>query len=182
MASSQQKAIQAEVVAIRGLLHQTAEAIVQIGLRLQMVRNLLGPHDFQDWLADEFEWSQPTASRYMRVAKLFADLGCIKQFQRSALYLLAQQQMSHSVREAAIARAHAGERITKSSVEQILGGGNHQAARDCGPYADIGRPLTEKLHGYLARITKNAADESIDEIADVLIRMGSELKQQKGLT
>jgi hypothetical protein len=172
LAACHRKAIKEEVVAIRGLLRQTAEAIVQIGLRLRMVRELLGANRFQVWLAAEFGRSQPTASRYMRVAAMFAELPCIKQFQPSAMYLLAQKRVGDSVRAMDLAQAQAGEVVTKLSVEQILAVGKRQASNGC-------RPLADKVHDYLARITREMDDENINELAEILTQIASELRRRR---
>lgn len=171
LAACHRKAIEAEVVAIRGLLRQTAESIVQIGLRLQIVHDLLGRHHFQEWLEVEFGWSQSTASRYMRVAAQFAELSCIKQFQPSALYLLAQKRFSEPVRNAAISLAEAGQIVTRTVVEQLL--------RDNGRSTIHGkRPLSDNVRNYLVRITENAEPDFIDELAEMLLQMVRELRQR----
>ncbi|WP_339912056.1 DUF3102 domain-containing protein [Symmachiella dynata] len=171
LAACHRKAIKEEVLAIRSLLRQTAEAIVQIGLRLRMVRDLLGANRFQEWLAVEFGWSQPTASRYMRVAAMFADLPCIRQFQPSALYLLAQKRVGDSVRAKAIAQAQAGEFVTVLKVEQILSLGKRKSSNGR-------RPLTAKVHDYLARITREVNGDHANEVADILTQMAHELRRK----
>jgi hypothetical protein len=93
---------------------------VQIGLRLQFVRDRLGREHFQPWLKAEFHWSQSTASNYMRAAKAFAHLDCLVRFQPTALFVLARRRVPVVAREEAIRLARGGVRVTRSIAFEIL--------------------------------------------------------------
>lgn len=113
IAASIRGKLESETQAIRQLLVETATNVIQIGLRLKFVRDAIGREHFQAWLAAEFDWSQPTASRYMRVAGAFGHEDCVNRFQPSALYALAKRSVPERARVEALRRARAGEFITQ---------------------------------------------------------------------
>ena len=45
----------------------TAASIVQIGQYLSEVKARIGHGHFLEWIAREFDWSEPSAQRFMRV-------------------------------------------------------------------------------------------------------------------
>lgn len=132
---------------IRGMLERNAENVVSIGRHLWAVHDLLGPEPFQAWIQAEFRWSQSVASNYMRVAKRFGDLECLKQFQPSALYALARRDVEPKTVKKAIKAAEAGELITAKRAKQMIAEaaakpkGNGKAGRDveAGPNGQGGR-------------------------------------------
>jgi hypothetical protein len=105
---------------IHHLVGQFAENVLQIGLHLIHVRMMVGRTHFQTWLRAEFQWSQATASNFMRVAKVFQDCDCLRFFQPSALYILAGGQVTSAAREEALDVARNGEMITKCRATEIL--------------------------------------------------------------
>jgi hypothetical protein len=129
VATSLRKSVQDETAAIRRLLVNTANNIVQIGLRLKFVRNCLGRHAFQGWLKAEFQWSQPVASNFMRAAEVFSNVDCLDHLQPSALYVLARRKAPEAARAEALERARRGETITKSIAETIVCRHNGTLAR-----------------------------------------------------
>lgn len=130
--ASKWRQAQQEADAIRGLLEKTAMNIVQIGLRLRLVRSAIGRYHFQDWLRNEFQWSQSVASNYMRAAETFCGVDCLSNFQPSALYVLARRKVSSKALDDAIERARDGEVITKQRAEAIvqMHSREHRAACD----------------------------------------------------
>lgn len=120
-----------EAEAIRRLLEKTAMNIVQIGLRLRLVHDVLGREHFQQWLRQEFQWNQSVASNYMRAAERFSELDCLSHFQPSALYVLARRKAPEAARLEAIDRARSGELITKSQAERLVQ--KHSSAAPAGP-------------------------------------------------
>lgn len=117
---SLRKAVREQAAAIQALLAKTAISVVQIGLRLQFVRDRLGRERFGPWVKAEFAWSQPTASNYMRAAKTFGELDCIGQFQPTALFILARKKATVAARHEAIRAARQGQRITKAKAQAIV--------------------------------------------------------------
>ncbi|MFB2876277.1 DUF3102 domain-containing protein [Floridanema aerugineum] len=111
--------IQQQTGEIRALMKRTAQDIIEIGQKLILVKEKLAHGRFLDWIAAEFEWSYPTAARFMQVANSFRKTYQIDKFAASALYVLAAPSTPASARSEAIARAEAGEPITYTIAKEI---------------------------------------------------------------
>ncbi|MFB2838294.1 DUF3102 domain-containing protein [Floridanema evergladense] len=111
--------IQQQTGEIRALMKRTAQDIIEIGQKLILVKEKLAHGRFLDWIAAEFEWSYPTAARFMQVANSFKKTYQIDKFAASALYVLAAPSTPASARSEAIARAEAGEPITYTIAKEI---------------------------------------------------------------
>ncbi|MFB2939178.1 DUF3102 domain-containing protein [Aerosakkonemataceae cyanobacterium BLCC-F154] len=111
--------IQQQTAEIRALMKRTAQDIIEIGQKLILVKEKLAHGRFLDWIAAEFEWSYPTAARFMQVANSFQKSYQIDKFAASALYVLAAPSTPASARSEAIARAEAGEPITYTIAKEI---------------------------------------------------------------
>src|SRR5262245_59746353 len=107
---SRRDEVQGEARVIHLLIAKTASNIVQIGLRLIAVRRIIGREHFSEWLDQEFQWSQPSASRYMQAARYFGDIECtvLERFQPGALYVLAREKLPAFARREAIDNARSG--------------------------------------------------------------------------
>lgn len=105
---------------IRGLMRRTAQGIVDIGQKLLDIKEKLGHGNFLNWLKKEFDWSEQTALRFMQVAKQFKSNNLLDlEIAPSALYILSAPSTPDSVREEALFRAEAGEKITYKVVKDI---------------------------------------------------------------
>lgn len=104
---------------IRGLMKRTAQGIVEIGQRLIEVKGRLRHGQFLDWLNAEFQWSYPTAARFMQVASSFGQYYEFDNFAPSALYELAAPSTPAAVRAEAMARAEGGEMITHKTAKAL---------------------------------------------------------------
>lgn len=104
---------------IRSLMKRTAEDIIEIGQRLISVKEKLGHGCFLDWIEAEFEWSYPTAARFIQVTNYFSKGYQIDKFAPSALYLLAAPSTPETARQDAIALAAAGEQVTYTTAKAI---------------------------------------------------------------
>lgn len=111
--------VQARTGEIRALMKRTAEDIIEIGQKLTVVKQKLGHGCFLDWIEAEFEWSYPTAARFIQVANAFSKNYQIDKFAPSALYLLAAPSTPETARTEAIALAQAGEHITYTAAKTI---------------------------------------------------------------
>lgn len=111
--------IQKQTGEIRALMKRTAQDIIEIGQKLVLVKEKLAHGRFLDWIAAEFEWSYPTAARFMQVANSFSKTYQIDKFAASALYVLAAPSTPATARSEAIARAKAGEPITYTIAKEI---------------------------------------------------------------
>ena len=112
--------IQQQTGEIRMLMRRTAQDIFEIGQKLIDVKQKLGHGQFLAWLQAEFAWKERTARNFMYVAKQFksatiADL----ELAPSVLYMLAAPSTPEAAREEAIARAEAGESISKETAQKI---------------------------------------------------------------
>lgn len=93
-------------------------SMVGIGRRLKEIKAILTPTgQWRRWLQEEFDSSHDTADRYIRISDAFPNDSAIANFQKSALYLLAEQPQE--VREVALERAAQGEQITRQVAEEI---------------------------------------------------------------
>ena len=105
---------------IRGLMRKTAQGILDIGQKLLDIKEKLGHGNFLNWLKTEFNWSEPTAQRFMQVARQFKSINLMNlEIAPSALYILSAPSTPDVVREEAISRAQAGENITYSTAKEI---------------------------------------------------------------
>lgn len=110
---------------IRGLMRRTAQGIVDIGQKLLEIKEKLGHGNFLNWLKKEFDWSELTAQRFMQVARQFKSNNLLDlNIAPSALYILSAPSTQEEVREEALARAQAGEKITYKTAKEIKQ--NHQ--------------------------------------------------------
>jgi hypothetical protein len=98
-------------------------AVLKIGEALQVVRNSLGPSEFQTWLSEEFDWGQPCASNWMRAAAQFGHLvddPCLPMFGHTAMYELARGTVPAGARDEAVIAARDGLEITLPVAREII--------------------------------------------------------------
>lgn len=155
--ASVQRAVREQAESIQGLLAKSAVNVVQIGLRLQFVRDRLGRAHFQSWLKAEFAWSQPVASNYMRAARTFGELDCLARFQPGALFVLARRIVPAAARAEAVRFARSGERVTKAAAVAIVE--RHVPAKN-GAAA-----LMDRLRHSLLRVLPKLAPDDVERLA-----------------
>lgn len=103
---------------IQDLMRRTAADIVDIGLKLEEVKAVLGHGNFLPWLSTEFGWTSMTAQRFMQVASAFKNNNLLDlDIAPSALYALASGETPEPIRQEFIQRAEAGEKITHKAVK-----------------------------------------------------------------
>ena len=168
--ASTRKRVKQEADSIRRLLAQTSTNIVQIGIRLHIVRTDIGPERFQDWLKAEFQWSQPVASNYMRAAAVFRDVDNLDRFQPSALYALARKKVPEAARREAIDRAGRGELITKRTAQAIVA-----KYIDQEPSGELQDQLHQVRH-YVRRVSRKLRQEEVEQLVAELLRLARELQ------
>jgi hypothetical protein len=113
--------VEAATDRLHTLVRKTGEQIIEIGRELIAVKDALPHGQFGLWLESEFGWSQPTASRFVSVAKAFdSETIHVEYFEATALYALASGQVPESIRAEFVDRAEAGERITHKAVKDRL--------------------------------------------------------------
>jgi hypothetical protein len=150
--------------AIRGLVTQIRQDVVEIGRRLTKCRDDVGHGNWCVWVETEFSWSERTALNYMRVFKLaqsksanFADLS----LPTSALYLLAAPSTPTEVQNEFIERAEAGEVIKLAEVRTRIAA----SAKTDAPISSKRMPPAAKTlekfstaSGLLLTVTHNLDD------------------------
>jgi hypothetical protein len=112
-----------EVAAIKRL-HKRATAhakrlladLIEIGERLQRVKDRVGHGNWLSWLRKNFDWSPESAGRYMSLHDLSqtAEFRRLRNLPLDMLYLLART--TADVRKAMAARAEAGEIVTRHMI------------------------------------------------------------------
>lgn len=112
--------VQQQTGEIQALVKRTAQDIIEIGQKLNAVKEKLKHGRFIDWIEAEFHWSYPTAARFMQVADRFgSQIYQIDKFAPSAMYELAAPSTSKQAIEEAIALAASGENITYSKAKAL---------------------------------------------------------------
>ncbi|MDV2994658.1 MAG: hypothetical protein N4J56_004312 [Chroococcidiopsis sp. SAG 2025] len=112
--------VQQQTGEIQALVKRTAQDIIEIGQKLNAVKEKLKHGRFIDWIEAEFHWSYPTAARFMQVADRFgSQIYQIDKFAPSAMYELAAPSTSKQAMEEAIALAASGESITYSKAKAL---------------------------------------------------------------
>jgi hypothetical protein len=175
---------------VRDRIRRAAEWIVEIGIELNDAKNLLPHGSFGDWLQSEFEWSERTAQRYMRIANRFDEKRHTVGFGSSALYALSSPDVPEEAIDEAIEAAKA-EPVTVAKAKEIIerhkpepdepteleGPGNACDIDNGVPWnreppmppsnvATIWRELQAKLDTFEAQFEKSAQD--CDEARDVM--------------
>lgn len=107
---------------IHSLRRVAGQSIVDIGQKLLEVKDSLKHTGaFLLWLKDEFDWSYPTANRYMAVAEAVDGVNLSQSaITTSALYLLSSDYVPEDFRKEILDRAEKGEKITHRKVDEAL--------------------------------------------------------------
>ena len=101
--------VQDHATAIRDLMRQAVEPISEIGRRLIECKQVLGHGKWKKWLDREFQWSQDTAERFMSVVRITDQIPHGAEFDKSALYILANEKTPEEAVKEARERAAGGE-------------------------------------------------------------------------
>ena len=159
---------------IRTRMKRSVEDIIVIGQELTSAKGLL-KGGFHNWIETEFDWSEATAYRFMRVADRFGESCQIDRVAPSVLYLISSPDVSdETVAEVLEVAATAGK-VTVAQAREII-----ESAEDDGPEADEAtedadpvfltpektdtRPVTDP-HGRIANCW-NAIGGSIDSVKE----------------
>jgi hypothetical protein len=112
---------------IRRLGKQVVSDVIEIGRLLVESKELVGRGDWLPWLSREFQWSDTTAERFMRVHKLSLKNGNLPNLDipLSGLYLLAAPSTPEIAKQEAVSRAEAGEPVTLTAVKEIVRRAKH---------------------------------------------------------
>jgi hypothetical protein len=126
-------ALAKEVEAIRKLKEralvrskQLIADVVEIGKRLTRVKKPVGHGNWGTWLAENFEWSEDSAQRYMRVYRLVAEgkfkFRTLRNLDLSVVYVLAGcENLTDNFINDLTQRVDAGERPTVKQLQVEIG-------------------------------------------------------------
>ncbi len=109
--------------AIRALGRRILDDVLAIGERLTKARRLIAHGDWLCWLDDELNMSEDSARRFIDVWEMHKSRNLrdfSAQIPLSALYLLAGRNVPEEIRDAVIAHAKAGERVTVAAVRTAI--------------------------------------------------------------
>lgn len=112
--------VQRRTLEIRAFQKRTAESIIQIGLRLEEVKEAVGHGQFLNWLEIEFGWSDQTARNYMHVAEKFKNFLNLDHYATSAMYLLAAPSTPDAVLDKAREMTIDGHYISHAKAQELL--------------------------------------------------------------
>lgn len=103
---------------IRKLQADVQRGIIQIGFELIAAKNEIGHGGWTDWLATNFDWTQQTANRFMRVSERFGKLNNVVQFKPSTLQ--AMLALPEGDEQAFIAKqAESGKPLENQSAREV---------------------------------------------------------------
>jgi hypothetical protein len=130
---------------VRWLLRRTHEDVVEIGCELIRLKEEEVPHGkWVETLKAELGMSQPTAHRFMCVAKKLGRSFPGNAFEKHALYLLAGEDVSDdTIKEAkalAVEKTESGQKVTTDNVIKLVDERRKASARPGGSSRPRGRP------------------------------------------
>ncbi len=180
--ASRQRDLRNATQAIRTLVVQTAVNVVQIGLRLEHVHEIVGRDHFQAWLKAEFAWSVPMATRYRQSARVFANVDCVSRFEPGALYELSAGGVPEEARREALERARNGECIAQRDAREIvrryrgaLGSSFPQRKRRHVSVARLINAIDYSLHDRIASLNADERTCLIEHLEDWVARIRSDV-------
>lgn len=122
--------VQQRTEELKTMFRRTAEDIVEVGRKLDDVRDRLRDGQFDGWLRAEFNMSRRTAYNFMNVFERFGNANFAQlDIAASALYVLSAPSTSDEARQEALQLAKAGEPVTHSMARQIVD--EHKLPRYC---------------------------------------------------
>ena len=149
---------------IRERIGQAAEAIYEIGCELRKVKTILGRRGkWEQWLSEEFAWTDRTARRYMAVALKLQkpyEADNLSLYAPSALYILAAESTSEAARDEADKLSASGQRITYTGAQEMTE--RHKAAQEAveGLPEEQQQELLEKAKRSKEQKTARAGKQS----------------------
>jgi Protein of unknown function (DUF3102) len=98
-------------------------SFIEIGRILTVTKEIAGHGNWQTWLADEFDWSESTALKYMQSYKLSLDKSVpVTDLDISvkSLFALAAPSTTTAARTEVVKRSKAGEKMTTKKVKEVI--------------------------------------------------------------
>jgi N6-adenosine-specific RNA methylase IME4 len=160
-------------IRIRGLVAVARHSIIEIGRELIAAKAECGHGNWLGWLEQEFGWHENTARNYMNVAAQFGSKSTTivdlesPSITTAALYALASPRVPQIVRDEAVERAEAGERITKAEANEMI---RKALEQDAGRNRDLVQQAEAKAAAALReaaereKVVARQAQDRLDEI------------------
>jgi hypothetical protein len=170
-----------DAAVIRRLSLRCLRDSIEMGRRLTRDKVKVGHGRWGEWLADEFDWSQDTASNLINLYKFFQDgkFRTVRNLENlnlplNALYLLARKSTPEAVRDAVLERAEAGEKITTADVKALLANEPDEGKEPEEPKS--GKPK-DSIDAHSARF-RNDLLEIANEVEDKTKIVDGEVKPE----
>lgn len=112
--------VRALTQAIDNLVRRSVRTDIELGLKLERVKALVGHGHWARWLGARTDLTPDTAERLMAIARAFPEIPHNLEIGRTALALLSMPRVQPAVREQALALAAAGTRITGQRAKQLV--------------------------------------------------------------
>lgn len=167
-------AVQQRTGEIRERVRRAAQDIVDIGQRLAEVKERLPHGQFGTWLAQEFEWDERQAQRLMSVAERFGKSDNLSLMAPSALYVLAAPSTPEPARQAALALAAGGEKVTHARAKEIVKANREPVKEEPEPAAPVAPPVPV----YPPRPPGWTFEESMRELVESIIQATPENERE----
>lgn len=169
---------------IRKLQADVQRGIIQIGYELIGAKKEVGHGGWADWLAREFDWTQQTANRFMRVSERFGKLNNVVQFKPStlqAMLALPEGEEQAFIEEQA-SNGNPIESQSAREVQKAVKQWNQRKQRKAKQTNDepISHPNNlEEVNGEYINLTNNAKNESvIDELNAQIVSATNETSSE----
>ena len=148
---------------IRQLQADVQRGIVEIGFELIAAKKEIGHGGWADWLATNFDWTQQTANRFMRVSERFGKLNNVVQFKPSTLQ--AMLSLPEGDEEAFIeAQADKGKPIESQSTREVKAAVKDWNQREAEETATFSSSEKNNNGGKIAAVVAPCVEEeSISE-------------------
>lgn len=159
---------------IKVRMSRTAQDIIEIGRDLIEVKAALGHGKFLGWIEAEFGMTDQSARRFMQVADRFGKSNMVLDLPPTALYELAAPSTTEPVRQEALARAEAGEKITADDIKRLKA----QIAEKDGKLREI-KGQKESVSAYNDKLIAEIREKSAEarRLADQVGDLQEELKR-----
>jgi hypothetical protein len=142
--------------------------VFEIGQHLNDARLRVDDDQFLEWLGREFpQWKKSTAYNYMNVAERLTNFQALGNgtVTNEALYLLAGPSVPDAVRQDAVERAEAGDKITKQEAEKMI--------------AEQSREVIERTIAQFRANQQHEIDNAVSTATAGLNRQLDELEREK---
>jgi hypothetical protein len=166
---SKASALAVHAEAIRTLGRRVVRDVIEIGERLTLVRKQCDYGEWLAWLDREFEWTEQHARRLMRTYELSlkSDNLFDLNIPVSGLYLLAAPSTPAPARQAIIAAAQSGDKITMTRVREVI----TEVRSDNLPPRPHSRPPQEVITPDISVQLVVLAHEHLDAIVSLMRKM-----------